>query len=93
MNRLYIAVARNPENAYTLLHKPIIALGRSGIRQCECPTDELLEAIRSAGATAEEISRAQSEIEENGQTVLESATILDKDLENAVHRCCDREPS
>jgi hypothetical protein len=84
LSRLYIAVPRNPANNYTLLHKPIVALNGGEAKQCECRTYELLNSLKNAGVAEDEISRAQREIEQKGQTEITGAG-----LETAVSQCCE----
>jgi hypothetical protein len=50
-----------------------------------------LESLRSAGASDQQINRAQREIEEKGWTVFESSEITDAGLERAVSKCCEQE--
>jgi hypothetical protein len=88
LSTLYIAVARNPDNNYTLLHKPIVALGGGSIQQCECRTYELFDSLKSAGASDEEINPAKREIKEKGQTIFESTEITDAGLQSVVSKCC-----
>jgi hypothetical protein len=78
--KLYIVVARNRENNYTLLHKPAVALNDGALQQRGCCTYEILDYLKSAGVSDEEIDRARTEIEEKGQTALESTRIVDADL-------------
>jgi hypothetical protein len=87
LSKLYIAVAHNPQNNYALLHKPLVALNAS-IRQCESCTYELLDSLRTAGASDEEVNLSQREIEEKGQTTFEAVGLTDAVLEDVVSKCC-----
>jgi hypothetical protein len=83
--KLYIAVARNPDNNYTLLHQPLVALNDGELQQKKCRTYELLDHLKSAGFSSdEEIRRVQKEIEETGQTVFESNKVVDTGLERLL---------
>jgi hypothetical protein len=84
LSRLYIAVARNPANNYTLLHKPIVAMNDGEPKQCECPTYELLASLNKAGVAEDEIGRAEKQIEEKGYTEITGAG-----FETAVSKCCE----
>jgi hypothetical protein len=49
-----------------------------------CSTSELLDYLKSAGVSENEISEAVREIEQKGQTVLESTMIIGADLKRAL---------
>jgi hypothetical protein len=89
LSKLYIAVARNSDNNYALLHKPIVALSGGLFQQCKCHTYELLDSLRTAGASDEEINPARRRIEEKGETVFESNNITDVGLKSVVFECCE----
>jgi hypothetical protein len=85
--KLYIAVVRNPQNHYALLHKPFVALNAS-IRQCESCAYELFDSLRTAGALDEEVNLSLREIEEKGETTFETVGLTDAVLEDVVSKCC-----
>jgi hypothetical protein len=82
--KLTIVALRNAENRNTLEHKPIVQLNDGMPQSRGCMTRELLDYMISAGVSEEEINRGRREIEENGQTVLESTKITEAELERVL---------
>jgi hypothetical protein len=68
---MYISVSRNPENRYTLLHKPLVAINGSTPQMLDAFTFELLNGLRQNGLSAEDTDRAQREIENTGQATVQ----------------------
>ena len=71
MTTLYISVSRNPDNRYTLLHKPLVAINGSTPQMLDAFTFELLNGLRENGLSAEGTDRAQTEIENTGQATVQ----------------------
>src|SRR5271168_5256597 len=82
--KLTIDVIRNAENRNTLSHKPLVQLNDGLPQSSGCSMCELLDFLKSAGVSEEEINRARREIEEKGRPVLESDKILGADLERVL---------
>ena len=82
--KLNIDVSRNPESRNTLLHKPIVQLNDDIPQSRGCWTCELLDYLRGAGVSEEDVNRVQREIEEQGHSVLRSNQIVDTDLERVL---------
>src|ERR1035438_10667705 len=70
--KLRIQVLLNAAHTNTLQHPPIVSLDDGMPQPAGCSTSELLDYLKSAGVSENEISEAVREIEQKGQTVLES---------------------
>ena len=87
---LYIEVIRSRTHPdYTLLHNPIVRVNDGAPRPIKCRLDELLDHLKRAGFSDEEIERAQKEIEERGQTAIGSTTLTAAELESILSKCSE----
>ena len=84
MMRLRIQVLLNATRTNTLQHPPLVSLDDGMPRSARCSTCELLDYLKSAGVSDNEINEAAREIEHKGQTVLESTTIIEAGLERVL---------
>jgi hypothetical protein len=82
--RIRIQVLFNATHTNALQHPPIVSLGDGMLQSARCSTCELLDYLRSAGVSDNEINEAGREIEQKGHTVLESATITEADLKRVL---------
>jgi|ERR1022692_4134424 hypothetical protein len=82
--KLRIQVLLNAAHTNTLQHPPIVSLDDGMPQPAGCSTSELLDYLKSAGVSENEISEAVREIEQKGQTVLESTMIIGADLKRAL---------
>jgi hypothetical protein len=82
--KIRIQVLFNATHTNTLQHPPIVSLGDGMLQPARCSTYELLDYLRRAGVSDNEIDEAVREIEQMGQTVLESATITEADLKRVL---------
>jgi hypothetical protein len=82
--KLKIEVRLNFTHTNTLQHPPIVSLDDGMPLRSTCSTCELLDYLKSAGVSDAEIEEAVREIEQNGQTVLESATITEAYLRRVL---------
>jgi hypothetical protein len=71
-------------NRDLLLHKPIVRLNDDLPQPSGCSTGELLDYLRSAGVSAEEINRATREIDAGHPAIIESTKITAADLMQAL---------
>ena len=74
-----------------ILPKTIVSLNDGPLQNCEHTTLELLEALSSAGASAEEIDRAIREIDQKGTTSLETSFISASALLALISKACSNE--
>lgn len=89
MMKIRIQVLLNATYTNTLQHPPIVSLGDGMPQSARCSTCELLDYLKSTGVSNNEINKAAREIEQKGQTVLESTTIIEADLKRILEPPAD----
>jgi hypothetical protein len=79
-----IQVLSNATRTNTLLHPPIVSLDGGTPQSARCSTLELLDYLKSAGASENEIRGKAREIEDNGRTTFESSKINEAELKRVL---------
>jgi hypothetical protein len=82
--KVAIHASRNYENTNTLLHPLVVWINDGIARARRCSTYDLVNYLRTAGVSKDEIDRLQSGILEEGRAVLESSKIVDADVERVL---------